>query len=467
MRDNKKSRAASVLYRTAVRLPKRVRKQFVIGAKIAWWTFTGQLPSRWQAWKKNRQSVSIYSIEESIESRNETISPQRDEKRWINRIGPVVLIVDDRWPEPDRDSGSMDAMNLVRNLYAMGFEIAYAVASDINQDVRYRDDLTAAGARPLNQNGFASIQKYISDNGQMFSLVILTRVTCGGALFEHVKYYCPDAKVIFNTVDLHFLRELRAAKLAGDKQAIDLANQTRDREEWLVSQVDLTIVVSEAEQGLLATSVPRAPVIHLPLNRKITLPSATFSARNGVGFVGGFNHLPNIDAINWFLNEIWPLVRRVRPDLMFSIAGSNLPQGIARKSDNVDYLGPVVDLHAWFETLIMSVAPLRIGAGAKGKVASSLASGLPCVLTTVAAEGMNLIDGENVLVADTPELFADRIIELVGDEGVWKRLSVGALKSMEKQLSDKNNFIILNEAIIKLGVPVPNTKSSSMSKEQS
>ncbi|MFW7269426.1 glycosyltransferase family 4 protein [Gluconacetobacter sp. Hr-1-5] len=140
-----------------------------------------------------------------------------------------------------------------------------------------------------------------------------------------------------------------------------------------------------------------------------------------------FAHQPNLDAVRWFLAEIWPPVRRKCPDLSFSIVGSHLPEGIARPEDGVIYLGPIDDLHAWFDTLRASVAPLRFGAGAKGKVASSLASGLPCVLSAIAAEGMNLVDGENVLIADTPEMFADRIVALTSDEDLWLRMSNAAL----------------------------------------
>jgi glycosyltransferase involved in cell wall biosynthesis len=458
-------RATTVLTRIARRIPAPLRKVLVRGAKLSWWTLTGQLPQRWKRWRQVKRGSGV-SVAAPSTLPPRLVDPAQELARWANRRGPVVLIVADRWPAPDRDSASVDAVNLVRDLVRLGFEVVFAVAIGPVQDVRYREGLSALGATPLPQNGVAYVQKYIEENRNIFSLVVLTRLLCGGALFEFVRYNCPDAKIIFNPVDLHFLREQRAAQLTWNQDEIERANKTRDREEWLVGQADLTIVVSEAEREILSASVPRAPVLHLPLTRDINSPTAPFSARKGIGFVGGFDHLPNLDAVRWFLAEIWPLVRQRCPDLTFSIAGSNLPEGIAKPEDGVTYVGPVDDLHAWFETLVVSVAPLRIGAGAKGKVASSLASGLPCVLSSIAAEGMNLIDGGNVLVADIPEAFADRIAAVTSDEALWQRLSDEAFKLAQRQLTHQANLHRLQEALIGLGVQVP-TMSIDSQKEGS
>ena len=452
-------RAFTVLSRIARRIPVPVRKVLVRGAKLGWWTVTGQLRHRWNDWQQIKRSIDLPAPASQSAPPPPIADPAQELARWSNRRGPIALIVDDRWPEPDRDSGSVDAVNLVRNLVTMGFEVTYAVANDLVQDVRYCESLTALGATPLPESGAAYVQKYIEDNRDMFSLVILTRVSCGGALFELVRNNCLDAKIIFNTVDLHFLREQRAAQLTGNQAEIERANRTRDREEWLVGHADLTIVVSDTEREILSASVPRAPVLHLPLTRDIIPPTAPFSVRKGIGFVGGFAHMPNLDAVCWFLAEIWPLVRKRCPDLTFVIVGSNLPEGVAKQEDGVIYRGPVDDLHAWFETLLMSVAPLRIGAGSKGKVASSLASGLPCVLTVIAAEGMNLADGQNVLVADTPNAFADKVVALASDQALWQRLSAGALMLAQQQLSHHANLQRLHDALIKIGVPVPNEVS--------
>lgn len=454
-------RACTVLIRLARRIPAPLRKLMVRSAKFGWWTVTGQLPRRRREWRQARQRRSLAAVGSQIVLPAPVEDPAAELARWAGRRGPVALIVDDRWPEPDRDSGSVDAVNLVRNLISMGFDVAYAVASDLVQDRRYRDGLVAMGVRVLPQNGLAHVRKYIEDNRDIFTLVILTRVTWGGVLFELVRYNCPDAKIIFNTVDLHFLREQRVARLSGSDEAIEAANRTRDREEWLVGHADLTIVVSETEREILSASVPRAPVLHQPLVRDVSPPTVPFSARKGIGFVGGFAHQPNLDAVRWFLTDIWPLVRRRCPDLTFSIVGTNLPDGIAKAEEGVTYLGPVADLHAWFETLRASVAPLRVGAGAKGKVASSLASGLPCVLSAVAAEGMNLVDGENVLIADTPEMFADRICALTSDDVLWQRISAGALALARQQFSHEAAQHGLHAALIKMGVPVPRALPSA------
>jgi FkbM family methyltransferase len=447
-------RACMALARLASHVPVPLRRFLVRRAKLGWWGVTGQLPRRWSQYRQFRRDGG------AVAASHATLPPQVENPdielaHWADRRGPVALVVDHCWPEPDRDSGSVDAVNLVRHLLAMGFEVVYASAGDLVQAPRYREELVALGVTALPGTGAAFVRKYIEDNRDIFSLVILSRVSCGGALFELVRYNCPDAKIIFNTVDLHFLRESRAAQLSGRQDEAASAERTREREEWLVGQADLTIVVSETEREILAAAVPRAPVLHLPLARDIMPVTAPLQARNRVGFIGGFAHLPNLDAVRWFLAEIWPLVRQQRPDLIFSIAGSGLPDDTVRPEDGVEYVGAVDDLNGWFETLLTSVAPLRIGAGAKGKVASSLANGVPCVVSAVAAEGMGLTDGETALIAATPEAFAGRILALAADDALRQELSAGGLAFARARFSQQSNLLRLHEALIKLNVPVP------------
>ncbi len=158
------------------------------------------------------------------------------------------------------------------------------------------------------------------------------------------------------------------------------------------------------------------------------VPSTPFERRRGIGFIGGFEHAPNVDAVRFFLEKIWPLVRDAVPECEFSIVGKGLDRSLLEGTGpNVRYLGHVPDLAAWFETLRLTVAPLRFGAGAKGKIASSLAAGVPCVATAMAAEGMGLEPGRTVLVTDTPEAFAAHVALGYSDAALWRRLSAEGL----------------------------------------
>jgi glycosyltransferase involved in cell wall biosynthesis len=140
--------------------------------------------------------------------------------------------------------------------------------------------------------------------------------------------------------------------------------------------------------------------------------------------------------VRYFVAEIWPLVRRQLPDAGFLVLGSNPPDEIlALKGDGVTIVGYVEHLSPHFNRCRLSVAPLRYGAGIKGKIATSLGFGVPCVATRIAVEGMGLADGREVLVADSPEAFANAVVRLYSDESLWMSLSDRGLEFIERSMS--------------------------------
>lgn len=343
-------------------------------------------------------------------------------------VGPVALLIDDHWPRPDRDAGSIEIANLAEALVGLGFQVLFAADRDHADGggggSPGRDALAARGVRCLGPADAPSVEAFLEREGGHFSLVVLNRLYGGGRFMEEVRRHCAGARVVFNTIDLHHLRIRREAELRHDPSVLAVAAVAQEHEEALAREADATIVVSEAERDLLAASVPDANVVVLPLAREIQPPRAPFEARSGVGFIGGFAHAPNADAVRFFLAEVWPLVLRGSPRCEFSIVGADLPPAVLDGVPGaVRYLGPVADAAPWFESLRLTVAPLRFGAGVKGKVVSSLAAGVPCIATPVAVEGMGLRDGDGVLVAATPELLAERILRAHADPGLWADLS--------------------------------------------
>jgi glycosyltransferase involved in cell wall biosynthesis len=137
------------------------------------------------------------------------------------------------------------------------------------------------------------------------------------------------------------------------------------------------------------------------------------------------------------VNEIWPLILRQQADLEFCIAGSNAPAEVLALSGRrgVQVVGYVPDLTQLFDRSRVFVAPLRFGAGVKGKVGESMAHGLPVVTTSIGAEGMSLRDGEHLLVADEPEVFADAVLRLIRDDALWTRLQANGRKFVEEMQS--------------------------------
>jgi glycosyltransferase involved in cell wall biosynthesis len=150
--------------------------------------------------------------------------------------------------------------------------------------------------------------------------------------------------------------------------------------------------------------------------------------------VGSFDHHPNRDAAMWLAEDIWPIVRTKCPDAVLDIVGSKPPAEILELAgDGVDVRGWVADLEPIYRTTRVALAPLRFGAGVKGKVGESLSAGVPVVGTSLAFEGMHLRDGVEVLVGTGAQELASHIIGLLSDDVLWHRLSEAGRAAISAQ----------------------------------
>ena len=218
---------------------------------------------------------------------------------------------------------------------------------------------------------------------------------------EAIRTFAPQARFVFDTVDLHFLREERLAELNDSAMGKATARARRDAELALIRKADATLVVSPVEKELLAGLAPDARVDVLTNIHEYCGDGKPFAERHGIVFIGGFQHPPNTDAVLWYAKEILPLVRKRLPGVVTTIVGSKVPETIrALAADDLAVVGWVPDVAPYFEGCRVSIAPLRYGAGVKGKVNLAMSYGLPVVATAPSVEGMFLTPGEDVLVAD-------------------------------------------------------------------
>ncbi|BCU05536.1 glycosyltransferase [Allochromatium tepidum] len=348
-----------------------------------------------------------------------------------------VLVVDSYMVTPDRESGSLRMLNLFRILQGLGYQVTFA-AANLEAPQPYVADLQRQGFEVLYRPHVRSIARHLADEGARYDLVILSRADAAAQVMASVRHHCTRARIVFDTVDLHFLREQRLAELLGDRGTRLLAEARKRQELELMRQADLTLVVSEAERALLAVEAPDVAVRVVSNIHRIFGSANPPEARRDLLFIGAFSHPPNRDAVLFFCDEVMPRLRAHLPDLRLKVIGSDPPaEVLARAGDasGVDVLGYVPDVDPFFAGCKLSVAPLRYGAGVKGKINQSLAHGLPVVATGLAIEGMHLVDGESVLVADTAEAMAEAVIRLHQDPDLWRRLSAGGLAVMEAHFS--------------------------------
>jgi GT2 family glycosyltransferase len=354
----------------------------------------------------------------------------------LHRSQPQILIIDALTPQPDRDSGSLRLVNLMRMLIADGAHVVFLPANR-SAHGHYTHALQQLGVECWHAPYAARIPTWLREHGPRFDTVLVCRHYVAREFLPLLRRHAPCARILFDTIDLHYLRERRAAELSDDAGALRAALRTRELELKLIAAADTTLVVSDVERDLLRIDAPGADVRILSNLHEVTGHGPGWAQRRDLVFVGGFRHPPNVDAVTWFVREVFPLIRSGKPGVRFHCIGSDVPAQIRvlGSQPGVEIHGHVPDLRPWLEGCRVSVAPLRYGAGVKGKINQAMAHGLPVVATSPAVEGMHLHDGVDVLVADSPEAFAQSVLRLDGDPVLWEGIAARALDNVVTHFS--------------------------------
>lgn len=353
----------------------------------------------------------------------------------VRRRRGTVFVADVASPDASRDSGSLRLIAMMQLLADDGWHVAFA-PDDGRADDKTIRELGRLGIEVLARPWVEGIPEWLSQHGRELHAAILCRHTVASQYAPFVRRHAPSAHLIFDTVDLHFLREERAAERAGNAALSRQAQATREQELKLVATADTTFVVSDYERGMLATLLPDARVDLLSNIHEVHGRTRGHEGRRDLLFVGGFGHPPNADAMHWMASDILPALRREFPDVNILIAG-DVPDG-ARKSlseAGLTMLGRVPDLAPLMGSALASIAPLRFGAGVKGKVNMAMSHGLPVIGTPIAMEGMRLTDGLNALMAGTPQAFAEAYGHLLNNAEVWDTVSDHSLAHVERHFS--------------------------------
>jgi GT2 family glycosyltransferase len=346
-----------------------------------------------------------------------------------------VLIVDACTPMPDHDSGSLRMVNLIRLLRELGYAVSFLPDNRVH-DGRYTEALQALGVEALYHPFVADPIAWLRERGRDLNVIVLSRHYIAANYVGLARLYAPQARLIFDTVDLHYLREQRAAELEGKPELAQQATRTQAQEFKLMRECDVSLVVSDVEKQLLARELPKVHIEIVSNVHEVYGRRREFDARRDLVFVGGFQHPPNTDAVLWFVREVFPLVRATLPDVTFHVIGSKAPPQILELAhDGVIVHGFVDDIAPYMDGCRLSVAPLRYGAGVKGKVNMAMSYGLPVVATSTAVEGMHVRAGEDVMVADTVVDLAAAILRAYGDATLWKKLSDNGLANVRRHFS--------------------------------
>lgn len=346
-----------------------------------------------------------------------------------------ILIVEACMITPDQDAGSVRLLNMLRILRDEGHHVTF-IADNLDGNAKYAAMLTSIGIEVLHGHYAGSVRKVLRDRGSSLNAIVFCRYYIATQYVNIVRSLAPRAQIIFDTVDLHFVREEREAQLLGNAAMVRSAALTRAKELSVIEKSDVTVVVSDVEKALLANIAPTARVDIVSLINTPISVGAPFAERSGILFIGGFRHSPNVDAIKWYASEVLPLVRQLLLGVVTTVVGSNMPDEVAAlRQDGLRILGFVEDTGPLLRAARVSIAPLRYGAGIKGKINEAMNYGIPVVATHCAVEGMKLSNGHDVLVADDASDFARAITRLHNDTELWRTLSTAGRANVSAHFS--------------------------------
>ena len=344
-----------------------------------------------------------------------------------SRDKPCVLVVDHYVPQPDRDAGSRSIFHVMEVLVEAGFNVKFW-PHNLWRDPVYTATLNNMGIEvfygPEYVNNFES---WIRDNGHYIHFALLSRPYVAIDFIDSLRKYS-DAKLIFYGIDIHHLRLRAKAKVqgvssAGDEDVRKMENL--ERRVWLMADVvyypsdEETIYVKAAEPNCSARTIPLFGFRTFASPEDADLPK-----RSDILFVAGFAHDPNEDAALWFVGEVLPIIRQREPNVRLWLVGSNPTPKVQDLAldPSVAVTGYVTDeeLAAFYLKSRVAIAPMRYGAGMKGKVLEAMRFGVPIVTTPFGVQGMAELDG-GLPVHSSPEPFAESVLALLSDDALWRR----------------------------------------------
>lgn len=355
-----------------------------------------------------------------------------------------LLIIGFVWPEPNSSAAGGRMMQLISLFKAHGFSITFASPAQ-NSDfmVNLHEHEVDKKAIELNNSSFDVFVKELNP-----SVVLFDRFMMEEKFGWRVAENCPDALRLLDTEDLHCLRLARqkAFKENCSFKTTDLfVEEVAKREIASILRCDLSLMISEFEMQLLesAFKIDNSLLYYLPLllepidDTEIEkLPS--FEERKDFIFIGNFLHEPNWNAVQYLKETIWPLIKKQIPEAVLNVYGAYPSQKVMQlhnKKDGFLILGRAVDAQEVVKKARVILAPLRFGAGIKGKLLEAMQCGTPSITTSIGAESMHGDMSWNGFIMDDIVGFVDSAVQLYQDNSIWFKAQKNGIEIVNQRYS--------------------------------
>ncbi len=339
-----------------------------------------------------------------------------------------LLIIGFVWPEPKSSAAGSRMMQLIEVFHSEEYHITFASPCAKSDNAFNLESIGVSQVSiELNNSSFDVFIKKLNPN-----VVLFDRFMMEEQFGWRVKEQCPDALRVLDTEDLHCLRKGRQQAFKDDKPFDEsyLFNDTAKREIASIYRSDLSLIISEAEMDILKHQfkVDESLLLYLPFMLNSiseedikTLPK--FENRNHFITIGNFLHEPNYNAVLYLKETIWPLIRKQLPKAELHVYGAYASQKVNQlHNDKEGFLikGFAEDVNVVMQNARVCLAPIRFGAGLKGKLVDAMKNGTPFITTRIGAEGMIGDMEPNGFIEDNPKLFSNKAIALFQNEMIWK-----------------------------------------------
>lgn len=394
-------------------------------------------------------------------SMTETVSAGGNSRSAPGERSLRILVAHENLPRPDQSGAEFRLLQVLRELRRQDHAITYLAARGLEED-RYAPalrelgiDVYSSDAHVLRREGIDIVPGWtlqeVLREGQfdlaIFYLWFWMSVSIPEYYLDEVRRLSPRTRIAVLTDDCHGLRELRGAGLSRAWSDRERAEDYRERESEILRCADFVLAISEDDRKRLLENSPELKIALLPITIDAAPCGAAFDDRDGLIYLADYNNPASRDGIEWYLKQVAPIVREMLPDATLYLAGAGMPADIASSYDGVVRAGFVPELASEFSKRRIFISPIRYGTGIKTKNLHAMAHGIPLITTTAGSEGMGLQHNKTALVADSARDFANEVVRLYSDRGLWGRLSESGRTHVAEVFSRDRLASLLHEAL--------------------
>jgi O-antigen biosynthesis protein len=368
-----------------------------------------------------------------------------------------ILIISETYPMINYASGDLRFFNIIKSL-SLSHDVVIAARKHALQIKEYGESHFSNAIEDLERLGVRYTDDPINQiKNNKFNVIYFEFYYTAKKYIPFVRVFQPSATIVVDTVDVHYRRFEQQASITNQKSDYFHAHKIKKIELKTYSKSDLVIAVTNEDSCFLKnekvkSSVCVIPNIHVIPPHDISFKKTPYSLL----FIGGFRHEPNVDGIIYFIKEIFPCIRNRLPRVHINIIGSHPPDSLKKLTGNgINVLGFVTDIETYLRKTMVSVAPLRFGAGMKGKVGEAMSYGLPVVSTTTGVEGFGLTHGVHALVEDNPDGFGKHVVNLLTNDSLYNEISINGRNFIKDNYSD----ISINKRINDIFKELPPNKT--------